>query len=413
MRRTDDPALQRRHQHPAGADKPSDTMLIGTVDGVALLGKSERGWAVKHRALQGVFVSRRHGARRRHAVRLDPRRRHGAQRRRRLQVDLGQRGAGAPRVLVVPGRQAAGPRRGVRRRAAGASLCQRGQGQVLARAQRVARRQDGGSNGPSRRRRASAISRTSCSMATGCGSASRSARCRCRPTSAQSFTELVVDPDPQECDIHRILVHPARPNRIIIANGIVGMMSSEDGGKTFTAHEDAGRGELSRRRRHPSRPAGPAVHVGRRRLAGALVRARPRARQDFPQPRCRKDLGASARRIAERPARAVQRPDHRGAAGRLFAARGRHRRRRCSRASTTARAGPSSPTCRRCRRPISTRGCSATASSSPMSTTSSPTRPPPSVGRKSARGCNGRSRNPARCCELSLPLVGRVAERRR
>ena len=43
----------------------------------------------------------------------------------------------------------------------------------------------------------------------------------------------MVDPDPRECDIHRILVHPARPDRIIIANGIVGMMASEDGGKTF------------------------------------------------------------------------------------------------------------------------------------------------------------------------------------
>jgi hypothetical protein len=49
----------------------------------------------------------------------------------------------------------------------------------------------------------------------------------------QSFVELPVDPDPQECDIHRILVHPARPDRIIIANGIVGMMASEDGGKSF------------------------------------------------------------------------------------------------------------------------------------------------------------------------------------
>jgi photosystem II stability/assembly factor-like uncharacterized protein len=49
----------------------------------------------------------------------------------------------------------------------------------------------------------------------------------------RSFTELPVDPDPRECDIHRILVHPARPDRIIIANGIVGMMASDDGGKTF------------------------------------------------------------------------------------------------------------------------------------------------------------------------------------
>src|SRR5436190_1346386 len=39
------------------AQSPSDAILIGTVDGVALLGKSERGWSVKHRAMQGVFVS--------------------------------------------------------------------------------------------------------------------------------------------------------------------------------------------------------------------------------------------------------------------------------------------------------------------------------------------------------------------
>lgn len=49
----------------------------------------------------------------------------------------------------------------------------------------------------------------------------------------KSFVELAVDPDPQECDIHRILVHPARPDRLIVANGIVGMMSSEDSGKTW------------------------------------------------------------------------------------------------------------------------------------------------------------------------------------
>ena len=39
------------------ADAPSDSVMVGTVDGVALLGHGERGWAVKHRALQGVFVS--------------------------------------------------------------------------------------------------------------------------------------------------------------------------------------------------------------------------------------------------------------------------------------------------------------------------------------------------------------------
>src|SRR6201996_6625215 len=39
------------------AGAPSDTIVVGTVDGIALLSKTERGWTVKHRALQGVFVS--------------------------------------------------------------------------------------------------------------------------------------------------------------------------------------------------------------------------------------------------------------------------------------------------------------------------------------------------------------------
>src|SRR5580692_7244871 len=49
----------------------------------------------------------------------------------------------------------------------------------------------------------------------------------------ESFTELEVDPDPVECDIHRVLVHPKRPQRIIVANGIVGVMSTDDGGATW------------------------------------------------------------------------------------------------------------------------------------------------------------------------------------
>jgi photosystem II stability/assembly factor-like uncharacterized protein len=49
----------------------------------------------------------------------------------------------------------------------------------------------------------------------------------------ESFTELVVDSDPVECDIHRVLVHSARPHRLIVANGIVGVMSSDDDGATW------------------------------------------------------------------------------------------------------------------------------------------------------------------------------------
>ena len=49
----------------------------------------------------------------------------------------------------------------------------------------------------------------------------------------KSFTDLKVDPLPGENDIHRILVNPARPNRILVANGIVGVMTSDDNGKTW------------------------------------------------------------------------------------------------------------------------------------------------------------------------------------
>ena len=49
----------------------------------------------------------------------------------------------------------------------------------------------------------------------------------------RSFIDLQVDPQVGDCDIHRIVVHPARPNRIMIANGIVGVMSSDDNGKTW------------------------------------------------------------------------------------------------------------------------------------------------------------------------------------
>jgi photosystem II stability/assembly factor-like uncharacterized protein len=49
----------------------------------------------------------------------------------------------------------------------------------------------------------------------------------------ESFTELPVEPNARECDIHRILVHHARPERIIIANGLMGVMTSDDHGATW------------------------------------------------------------------------------------------------------------------------------------------------------------------------------------
>jgi photosystem II stability/assembly factor-like uncharacterized protein len=49
----------------------------------------------------------------------------------------------------------------------------------------------------------------------------------------KSFSPLPVDPDFSEIDIHRILVDRARPGRIVVSNGLVGMMSSYDYGKTW------------------------------------------------------------------------------------------------------------------------------------------------------------------------------------
>ncbi len=49
----------------------------------------------------------------------------------------------------------------------------------------------------------------------------------------ETFRDLHVDSQTAENDIHRILVHSARPNRILIANGLVGVMTSEDNGKTW------------------------------------------------------------------------------------------------------------------------------------------------------------------------------------
>ena len=168
------------------AQAASDTILVGTVDGVALLGTIRARLDGQASRLAGRVRLRRHRARGRHAVRLDARRRHGAQRRRRHEVDLGQRGPRASRILVDARRPPAGPRGGVRRRAAGASLCQRGQGHSPGASLRRFATRNRFRTGASRRRRASATSRTSCSTATGCGSASKSVRCRCRTISARA-----------------------------------------------------------------------------------------------------------------------------------------------------------------------------------------------------------------------------------
>lgn len=49
-----------------------------------------------------------------------------------------------------------------------------------------------------------------------------------------SFTDLTIDPDPRECDIHRLLVNPRDPAKLIAAVGLVGFMRSEDDGTTWS-----------------------------------------------------------------------------------------------------------------------------------------------------------------------------------
>lgn len=49
----------------------------------------------------------------------------------------------------------------------------------------------------------------------------------------KSFADLKIDAEIGECDVHRILIDPRRPNRILIANGLMGLMRSDDDGATW------------------------------------------------------------------------------------------------------------------------------------------------------------------------------------
>ena len=49
----------------------------------------------------------------------------------------------------------------------------------------------------------------------------------------RTFAELPVDPNPAECDMHRLLVNPGDPNRMIASVGLVGLMRSVDGGRSW------------------------------------------------------------------------------------------------------------------------------------------------------------------------------------
>jgi hypothetical protein len=48
-----------------------------------------------------------------------------------------------------------------------------------------------------------------------------------------NFRDLEIDPDPSECDVHRLAIDPVDPRRMIVAVGLVGLMRSEDAGSSW------------------------------------------------------------------------------------------------------------------------------------------------------------------------------------
>ena len=214
------------------AQSPSDTILVGTVDGVALLAHTERGWSVKDRALQGCFVSAvtaledgtLFAATRGVGIaRSDD----GGFRWTWVNEGLSHHEFWSARAGRLMGREA------VFVGALPAHLYvseDKGNSWRELKAFRNAKTVSKWTFPPPPRighikdivldgdRLLVGVEIGSLQMSMNFG---------------ESFVELPVDPDPQECDIHRMLVHPARPNRIIIANGLVGMMTSDDRGATW------------------------------------------------------------------------------------------------------------------------------------------------------------------------------------
>jgi photosystem II stability/assembly factor-like uncharacterized protein len=210
----------------------ADRILVGTVDGVALLRKSERGWAVAHRALQGVFVS-------------------GVTALEDGTLFASTRGVGVARS-EDGGLKWQWVNEGLAHHEFWSTRAGRLHGREAVFAGALpAHLYVSENKGASWReltafRKAKSVSKWTFPPPPRIGHIKdivldgnrllvgvEIGSLQVSDDFGESFRELAVDPDPQECDIHRILVHPARPDRIIIANGIVGMMASEDGGKSF------------------------------------------------------------------------------------------------------------------------------------------------------------------------------------
>lgn len=212
---------------------PSDSIAVGTVDGVAILARSEKGWTVTHRALQGVFVS---------AV---------------TALDDGTLFAATRGIGMARSDDAGITWRWVNIGLAHYELWSARAGKLQGRdvvfaGALPAHLYVSEDKGESWRelpalRKADSVAKWTFPPPPRVGHVKdividgnrllvgiEIGALLVSTDFGESFADLKVDPDPQECDIHRILVHPARPHRLIVANGIVGMMSSEDGGRTWT-----------------------------------------------------------------------------------------------------------------------------------------------------------------------------------
>ena len=212
--------------------KPSDTIVVGTVDGVALLARSGEGWSVKHRALAGCFVSA--------VTALDDgtlfAATHGIGVARSedggfnwkwvnqglAHFDLwsarGGKLQGRDVVLVgsLPAHVYISENKGESWRELTALRSTPSvEKWCFPPPPRVGHVKDIVLDGD---RLLVGVEIGALSVSTDFGA---------------TFKELPVDPDPLECDIHRILVHPDRPERILIANGLVGVMTSDDRGATW------------------------------------------------------------------------------------------------------------------------------------------------------------------------------------
>ena len=218
--------------HIQRAASASETIAVGTVDGVAILARSEKGWTVKHRALQGVFVSA--------VTALDD----GT-------LFAATRGVGIARS-DDDGITWRWVNNGLSHYEFWSARAGKLQGRDVVFAGSLPAHLYASEDKGETWRELPALRKTDSVAKWTFPPPPRVGHIKdivldgdrllvgieigallVSTDFGESFVDLRVDPDPQECDIHRILVHPERPDRLIIANGIVGMMASEDGGTNW------------------------------------------------------------------------------------------------------------------------------------------------------------------------------------